>query len=482
MAARPRRTSGPPKLEGKRVVVIGAARSGLALTRFLVARGASVVLTDLRGAGELGPEVAGLRRSGVELQLGGHDVPTLLGADLVAVSPGVPLAAPPLAEARRKGARIVAEVELASRFLRGTLIGISGSNGKSTTTALTAHLLSGAGLRAIACGNLGTPLSDLIESDAPDRHYVVELSSFQLEGIDTLRPRIAVLLNLSPDHQDRYPDARAYYAAKRRIFLNQRRFDHAVLNRDDPTVWRSAGSLRARVHPFSRAAPPPGGAGISGGRIVLRPRGRKGGEVPIGAIPLFGDHNLDNAMAALLVADICGVPTERAAAAIRSFRALPHRLERVAEVGGVAYFNDSKATNVGATRSSLASFPGGVVLILGGRDKGGDFRGLVPAIRERVTHLVLMGESRDRIAEQVGEVVPTTRVEGMAEAVEAARQAAPPRGVVLLAPGCASFDRYAGFEQRGDDFRRRVLALAARGAAGPGSGALPGRAPSATAC
>ncbi|PYS96113.1 MAG: UDP-N-acetylmuramoyl-L-alanine--D-glutamate ligase [Acidobacteria bacterium] len=449
----------PPKLAGSRVVVVGGARSGVALTRFLLSRQASVVLTDTRPATALGPEVAALGREGATLQLGGHDEASFLQADFIAVSPGVPLGIPPLARAKRQGVRVVAEVEVASWFLKGILIGITGTNGKSTTTALTAHILAHAGLKATACGNIGTPLTDLIARDAPDHYYVVELSSFQLEGIETFRPWIAALLNLSPDHQDRYSDPLAYYQAKCRVFVNQGAADHAILNRDDAEVWGLASTLRARMHAFSRTLDLPEGACLKDRSIVVRRQGRELRGVPLETVPLFGAHNVENVMAALLIADLCGVPLPKAAQGVGAFKGLPHRLEKVRDLHGVAYFNDSKATNVGATAKSLLSFPGKVVLILGGKDKGGSFAELLPLIRERVAHLVLMGQARETIAAQLGPVLPTTLVATMAEAIEAARAAAPPGGVVLLAPACASFDQYSGFEARGEDFRRRVLAL-----------------------
>ena len=451
--------TGPRNLDGARVVVVGAARSGLALSRLLLKERASVVLTDVRPAEALGPETARLARDGVTLQAGGHRPEAFKGADLVAVSPGVPLSIEPLAQARRKGVPVLAEVEVASWFIKGILIGITGTNGKSTTTSLAAHLLAHAGLKAIACGNLGTPLSALVDEDAPDRYYVVELSSFQLEGIETFRPWVAVLLNLAPDHQDRYPAPMAYYQAKCRIFLNQGPADHAVLNRDDPEVRGLERSVRARVHPFSRLADLADGACLHQETIIVRRQGREIRVMPVSAVPLFGVHNLENVMAALLITDLCGVPMPKAAQGVASFRGLPHRLEKVRDVGGVAYYNDSKATNVGATRQSLLSFPGKVVLILGGKDKGGDFESLAPLVRERVAHLVLMGQARDAIAAQIGPIVPQTRVATMAEAVAAARVAAAPGSVVLLAPACASFDQYSGFEERGLDFRRIVLGL-----------------------
>jgi UDP-N-acetylmuramoylalanine--D-glutamate ligase len=445
---------------GSRIVVVGAARSGTALTRFLLARRAVVVLTDRRPAEAFGAEVAALGRDGAELQLGGHDETSFLRADLIAVSPGVPLDAPPLAAARRRGIRVVTEVELASWFIKGIVIGITGTNGKSTTTALTAHLLQEAGLKAEACGNLGTPLVDLIPHDEPDRHYVVELSSFQLEGIESLRPRIAALINLSPDHQDRYAGVRDYYAAKGRIFMNQEAADHAILNRDDAEVSALAPTLRSRVSFFSRRdCDLADGAFIDRDSVVLRREGRDERVLPLSGVPLIGGHNLENVMTALLIADLSGAPAARAAAAVGTFRGLPHRLEMVAEIGGVTFYNDSKATNVGATARSLASLRGPVVLILGGRDKGGAFEDLAPLIRDRVAHLILMGEARDAIATRLGPLAPTTRVDDMAAAFDAALRAATPGSVVLLAPACASFDQYDGFEARGDDFRRRVMAL-----------------------
>ncbi len=448
-----------PRLRDARVVVVGAAKSGLSLARFLLGAGARVTLTDARPATELAPEAGALAARGATLELGGHRGETFLSADLIAVSPGVPLSIAPLARARREGVRIVAEVEVASWFLKGTIVGITGSNGKSTTTALAGHILSRAGLDAIACGNLGTPLTEMIEGDGPGRTYVVELSSFQLEGIETFRPHIAVLLNLTPDHQDRYPDMPAYYDAKMRLFMNQTAADHALLGRDDPEVMARIDRVRARRHFFSRQGEVESGAFVSGDAVVLRRDGRDRRVMPLADLPLFGVHNRENVLAALLVADLCGVPVAKAADGVRSFRGLPHRLEKVADRAGVAWFNDSKATNVGATIQSLRSFERGVVLILGGKDKGGAFADLVPLIRGRVAHLILVGQARESIRAQIGAAAPITMAGDLVEAVEAARKVAPEGGVVLLAPGCASFDQYSGFEARGDHFRRLVQSL-----------------------
>ncbi|HKQ97593.1 MAG TPA: UDP-N-acetylmuramoyl-L-alanine--D-glutamate ligase, partial [Candidatus Polarisedimenticolia bacterium] len=417
-----------------------------------------------RPAAELGPETTALRSAGVALETGGHTQATFTGADLVAVSPGVPLTIAPIAAARRHGVRVVAEVEVASWFLRGTLIGITGSNGKSTTTALAGHLLASAGLDAVACGNLGTPLSSLVATDDPKRHYVVELSSFQLEGIETFRPAIAALLNLSPDHQDRYPTMRDYYDAKARIFMNQGPADHAILNADDPEVTARFGAVRARRWLFSRHDPVEDGAQVADGWVVLRRGGRDTRVMRVADLPLFGRHNEENVLAALLIADRSGVSPERAADGVRSFRGLPHRLELVRTLDGVRWFNDSKATNVGATEKSLLSFENGVVLILGGKDKGGKFEELEPLLRGRVTHLILLGKARETIRRALGDVVPTTLVEDLHAAVAAALTQVRPGGVVLLAPACASFDQYSGFEARGEHFRKLVGALPGGGA------------------
>jgi UDP-N-acetylmuramoylalanine--D-glutamate ligase len=453
-------TSHAPDLRGARVVVAGAAKSGVALARFLLSRGAKVTISDKRQARDLGPEVAALAKEGAVFEFGHHDEKTFASADLVVVSPGVPLAIAPIAAARKAGVRVVAEVEVASWFLEGTLVGITGSNGKSTTTSLAGHILAHAGKNAVACGNLGTPLIEMVEDDSPDRVYAVELSSFQLEGIETFRPHIAVLLNLSPDHQDRYPDMPAYYAAKGRIFMNQAASDHAILNQDDPEVLKLARGITARRHHFSRGGAVQEGAYVREGRdIVLVENGRPTVVMPLHDLPLFGVHNQENVLAALLASRLCGITAAQAADGIRSFRGLPHRLEKVRDLDGVAWFNDSKATNVGAVAPSVRSFAGDVVLIMGGKDKGGAFADLEPLIRERVTTLILLGQARESIARQIGPVVPTLLVAGMDEAVPAARAAAKPGGVVLLAPGCASFDQYSGFEARGDHFRRLVSDL-----------------------
>jgi len=449
------------RVSGLKFVVVGAGRSGASLARFLLDRGGEVVLTDDRSE-ILDPTVAELQGRGARLALGGHDEALLRTADRVLVSPGVPLTLPAIQAARSTGVPVWGEIEFASRHLKGKIIGITGTNGKSTTTTLTGLLLQEGGLDATACGNLGTPLIEMVSEDSESRTYVVELSSFQLEGIETFRPDIAVLLNVAPDHQDRYPDHAAYRAAKGRIFENQRAADAAILNRDDPETFAFAPSLAARLSLFSRQERVADGACVEGGQVVTRRDGKTRPILPLDAIPLVGVHNLENVLASVAVADLCGVPPERMAKTIRSFRGLPHRMELVEEIDSVRYYNDSKATNVAATARSLESFPGGVILILGGKDKGGDFASLLPLIVQRAAGLVLMGKARDAIAKQLGEPVPTRKVHTMQEAISAARELASAGQVVLLAPACASFDAYRNFEERGDDFKSRVAELARR--------------------
>src|SRR5437867_3966600 len=443
-----------------RYLVVGAGRSGIALVRFLLDLGGQVVLTDVRTEGH-GAEVMELSRRGARLALGGHDEADFTEADRVLVSPGVPLTLPAIQAARVKGVKVWGEIEFASHFLKGKIIGITGTNGKSTTTSLTSLLLSEAGLDAVACGNLGTPLIAMASLDSTKKHYVVELSSFQLEGVETFRPDVAVLLNVAPDHQDRYPDHAAYRAAKGRIFENQRATDAAVLNRDDPQTFAFAPGLKARLSQFSRKVTVTDGACVESGMVTLRRSGSSRPILPVADIPLVGVHNLENVLASITIADLCGVPAASMARTLKGFKGLPHRIELVGEVGSVRYYNDSKATNVAAAARSLESFPRGVILILGGKDKGGDFASLLPAIRERAAGLVLMGKAREALAAQLGAPVPTRKVETMAQAVAAAREMASPGQVVLLAPACTSFDAYHNFEERGEDFRRKVQDLVA---------------------
>jgi len=454
---------------------MGLGLSGRAAAGFLARRGVRVVAADAKPPESLEGSLSGLDELGATLRLGpgpASQPAVFTGCDIVIVSPGVAPEAAPLAGARRSGIPLIAEVELASRFLRGVLLGITGSNGKSTVTALVGHILEQAGRSARVCGNIGTALTAVAEADlvldeaeAREVHYVVELSSFQLEGIETLRPRIAALLNLSPDHQDRYEAPADYYAAKARIFMNQVGDDIAVINWDDAHARAAAERLMSRLFPFSLTQDLEEGAVLSGDSLRLRRRGSDEEIMKAGDVPLAGRHNLENVLAAASIAAHCEVPLERIARAVSTFRGLPHRLERVAEIDGVSWYNDSKATNVGSTVRAVEAFDRPIVLLLGGRDKGGDFEALRAVLAEktpRLRGLVAFGEAGSDIARRVDGVAPATRLCGsLAQAVEEARRLAEAGDVVLLAPGCASFDAYTGFDARGEDFRSLVAGPAA---------------------
>jgi len=453
--------------------VMGLGLSGVAAAGFLARRGAEVVAADAKTRESLPAEALALEKIGVRLAAGPASAGVFRGCEVVIASPGVPPDAPQLAGARAAGIPILAEVELASRYLRGVMVGITGSNGKSTVTRLTGEILKSAGVPARVCGNIGRPLTSTVEEDLalPDGearrvHYVVELSSFQLEGIERLSPRVAVLLNLSPDHQDRYETMDDYYAAKSRLFMNQRGDDIAIVNWDDPVSHRVAANLTARLFPFSLTQDLEEGAVLSRGKLVLRGGGKDEAIMAASAVPLKGKHNLENVLAAAAAAFHCGVRGEAISGAVAAFKGLPHRLEFVIEVAGVSYYNDSKATNVGSTLRALEAFHTPVVLLLGGYDKGGDFQPLGAAMTAepwKVRALVTFGKAGRDIAGRLEAAAPRTALAGSLEdAVRAAAGLARAGDAVLLSPGCASYDAYTGFEQRGEHFRAIARKLASQ--------------------
>lgn len=459
-------------LPWKKAGVMGLGLSGTAASGFLARRGVAVVAADSKPLEELSAEARALKRLGVTIAAGpgrGSDRGVFAGCDVVVTSPGVPGTVPPLEGARAAGAPIIAEVDLAARHLRGALIGITGSNGKSTVTALTGRILQIAGVPSRVCGNIGTPLMQVVEEDLslPDEEaravrYVVELSSFQLEGIERMQPRVAVLLNLSPDHQDRYPDSSAYYAAKARLFMNQRGDDVAVVNWDDAGAREVSERLTARLFPFSLAQDLEEGAVVHDGRVVLRRGTAEEPVMEVSRIRLPGRHNLENALAASAAAAHCGAGAAAIAEGLASFRGLPHRLEFVGEAAGVAYYNDSKATNVGAAARAIEAFDVPIVLLMGGYDKGGDFESLAPVVSApgRLRALVTFGEAGGEIASRLeGSAPGTVRSASLEEAVSAAAGCARPGDIVLLAPACASFDAYGGFAERGEHFRSIVQGM-----------------------
>ncbi len=443
--------------EWRRVAVYGLGLSGLAAARLLRSLGAEVVGLDRRPTaeldlGELAADAAFAARLGSEPEAPPE------GVDGVVVSPGVPPDRPLLAEARRRGIPVIAEVELAFPFLKGPVVAITGSNGKSTTTALTGALLASQGFAAVVCGNIGVPLSSCVAGPA-GRIFVTELSSFQLEGVVTLRPRAAALLNVTPDHLDRHRGMGSYAAAKAAVFARQTADDVAVLNADDPLVAGLAVAARHRV--FSRRGPVADGCYLDAGRVLEAGAGAPERELfRTGDLPLAGVHNLENAMAAALLARAMGAEPARLREGLAGFRGLPHRLERIGERAGVVFYDDSKGTNTGATVKSLEGFPDGSVhLILGGLGKGTDPRDLREAVASKARRLYLIGQTAAEFARALGDLAPFEMAGTLDRAVAAAAERAAPGEIVLLSPACASFDQYRNYSERGEHFRRLVAAL-----------------------
>jgi UDP-N-acetylmuramoylalanine--D-glutamate ligase len=443
---------------GARVVVVGGGRSGLAAASLLTARGARVALTDVRPTL---PDETRLRAAGVDLALGGHPAELFEPADLVVVSPGVPWNLPILERVRRSGTTVIGEIELAWRFLKGRVIAVTGTKGKSTTTTLLGRMLAEEGLKAIAGGNLGLPLSAQVAESTADAIHVVEVSSFQLEAIETFRPWIAVLLNVSADHLDRHATFEEYVQAKGRVFENQQAGDWVVVNADDPPALALAGATRARTRRFALETPLDDGIVVSGGYITDRSAAGALPLVPLGSVRLLGRHLVSDVLAAAAAARLAGVSPEAMTRAVSSFTGLEHTLEPVAEIDGVRFVNDTKATNIEAARRSIESFAHGVVPIIGGRYKGGDFRHLRGPVADRVTAIIAIGESRALVKDALGDLVPVHEALSMHDAVVAAKVAAPPGGTVVLAPACSSFDMFTDYAERGRVFKEEVRRLAA---------------------
>jgi UDP-N-acetylmuramoylalanine--D-glutamate ligase len=444
-------------VRGKRVTVAGAARSGMAASELLARRGAHVTLSDVRA------DVAGtdaLTALGVALELGGHRTETFTNADLVVTSPGVPPDQPAIAAARTRGVPIIGELELASRWLRGRIVAITGTKGKSTTTELTGRILEAAGFKVTVGGNIGSPLSAQVTDSTPETVHVVEASSFQLEQIDTFHPWIAVLLNFSADHLDRHPTVEAYGAAKARVFENQVADDWAVINADDPSVLELARKGRARTWLFGRRAPISRGTVVEDGWIVDRRRDGPVRLVPLDAIHLLGPHLVSDVMAAATVGAIAGAAPPAMTAAVESFHGLEHAMELVAEIDGVRFVNDSKATNVEAALRSIESFGAGLVPIVGGRFKGGDLRLLREPLKARARAVVAIGEATPLVREALMGAVEVHEAGSLEDAVRRAFSLARPAGVVLLAPACSSFDMFRDYADRGRKFKENVLKLA----------------------
>jgi len=439
-----------------RAVVVGAARSGIAAAGLLAKRGAAVTLTEMRDAIDGAPA---LRAAGVALELGGHRPETVAAADLVVLSPGVPADLPVLDAARRRGVEVIGELELAWRWIRGPVIAVTGTKGKSTTTTLVGRMLEAAGRTVLLGGNIGVPLSAQVDQSTADTVHVVEASSFQLETATTFRPWIAVWLNVTDDHLDRHPDVRAYADAKARIFANQTADDWAVVNADDPLVMARSTGIAARLVPFALSGRIADGVLVDGEWIVRRTAAGADRLAPVAAVELPGRHMLANVLAATAAASLAGCAPAAMGGALRGFRGLPHVMEPAGEIGGVRFVNDSKATNVEAARRSIESFPRGVVAIVGGRFKGGDLGELRGPLAAHGKAVVAIGEAAPLVRRALGDLLPIVDAGSMREAVERGYAAAAPEGVVLLAPACASFDWFRDYAERGETFKREVLRL-----------------------
>ena len=444
-------------VHGQHVVVLGGGRSGIAAVDLLVSRGARVTLADT--ASEL-RHAERLRAIGVAVELGPHRPALLSGADLIVLSPGVPPEQDAIRAAREAGVKVIGEVELASRWLSGQILAVTGTKGKSTTTTLTARMLQEAGADVTAGGNLGVALSAQVSGSRASSWHVVEVSSFQLEGIETFHPRIAVLLNLSADHQDRHTSMAEYGAAKARIFMNQTAEDWAVVNADDPAALALAARGRARRCDFALDTPLTEGITVEDGVIVRRQHGDRQPLLPVTSVLLPGRHLLSDVLAAAAASSVAGVPPDAMRRAVEGFHGLEHALERVGEVGGVRFINDSKATNIAAARRAIESFDEGVIAIIGGRFKGGRFEDLREAAADRLDAVVAIGEAQPLIRAALEDVVPVHEASSMDAAVRRAFALAEPGGVVLLAPACSSFDMFEDYADRGRAFKVAMRQLA----------------------
>ncbi len=441
--------------QNKRIVVIGAGLSGQALVRFLVERGATVALSDQRKREDI-VGIETIQDLPVRFDLGGHTLELFEQADLVAVSPGVPLDCKPLQLAASCGIPLLGEVEIASRELDVPIIGVTGTNGKSTTTSLIGEIMQAWGKNYFIGGNLGTPLVEACNSDIEG--VVVELSSFQLETIDQFRPAISLLLNLSSDHLDRYADLESYYQAKLEIFRNATADDFAVLNADDPDVQRLTTDIKATKVWFSAKGRLVEGMSRFGDKLVWSWNGADT-QLPLSEFKLSGEHNIENAMAALIPLLLLGCPAELAWQAVCSFSGLDHRMQLVRQVNGVDWYNDSKGTNVGSVVKSLSGFGSGVTLIAGGKDKGGDYSPLRPLLEQKVARLILIGEAAQRMAAELAGCCEIRLAASLESAVQQAYETTVSGGAVLLSPACSSFDMFTNYQVRGYEFERLVKQL-----------------------
>jgi len=448
-------------LKDKRALVVGLGKSGVASALFLKSRGARVTVSDAKPEAELRNEILVLLEHGIAIETGGHGDRTFRGQDLIVVSPGVPYDAPQLVQARNLAETVIGEIELAAEFLPGPIAAITGANGKTTTTTLAGEIVTAGGFTTLVGGNIGTPAITFVDKATADTWTVLEVSSFQLETIVTFRPKIAAILNITPDHLDRHKTFTNYVNAKARIFENQGPGDFTVLNADDPATAALADRTRGQIFWFSRKKEVPKGAYVYDGRIVFRDRLGQREIMLVSEIPLKGAHNLENVLAGISIGALVGCEPAQIRESIRRFKAVEHRLEFVAKVAGVDYFNDSKATNVDATIKALESFPANIHLILGGKDKGSDYTVLNDLLRGRVKRVYTIGAAAAKIESQIRGAADVVHAETLESAIRKASESAQPGDIVLLAPACASFDQFKSYEHRGQVFKEIVHSMAA---------------------
>jgi UDP-N-acetylmuramoylalanine--D-glutamate ligase len=460
------------ELKNKRVLVVGLGKSGLAAALFLRDRGARVTVSDTRSAAALANEIPALLDAGIMVESGGHGLLTFRRQDLIVVSPGVPLETPEVSQAQSFGLPVIGELELASRFLDGTIVAVTGSNGKTTTTSLIGKILLDSGLPTQVGGNIGLPVIELIPQSRPETWNVLEVSSFQLETVVEFKPKIALVLNITPDHLDRHKTFANYAAAKAKITARQDESDFLILNAEDKESQMvaaaqfsrpggSTGRTRAQIFWFSNRRPVKQGAFVHGESVFFLPN--EGGKaepiLPVAEIPLKGAHNVENVLAAVCAARLAGVDAATIRGAVKTFQAVEHRLELVRSRRGVEFYNDSKATNVDATLKAVASFPAGIHLILGGKDKDSDYSQMAALLEERVQVVYTIGSAAEKIERQLEGVVKIVQANTLDIAVQRAAEAAVPGDTVLLAPACSSFDQFQNYEHRGLVFRELVQQL-----------------------
>ena len=451
-------------LKGRKALVVGLAKTGISTAKFLMAQGAVVTTTDMLPASKI-KGIDDLQGTGINVETGGHSVKNFLNADLIVLSPGVPPQIEPLKEARRKGIEIISEIELAYNFIKEPIVAIAGTNGKTTTTTLIGKIFEDAGKAAFVGGNIGLPLIEYVLSEQPAEYLIVEVSSFQLEGVRNFRPHVAILLNITEDHLDRYASFQEYAAAKFRLFENMNKGDYAIVNIDDPVIKSHVPNLKSQlinVIPFSSSKALKQGIYYQDGSIVYSVGGNEE-TYPTRDFKLKGIHNIENIMAAIAAVKACAIPMGVILKTIEGFKGLPHRMELIRELNGVSYYNDSKGTNIGALQKSLEGLSSPVILIAGGKDKGGDYTALNDLIKSKIKLLILLGEAKDKIRDAFKGFTDIVMVESLKQAVRTAYNRAENGDVVLLSPACSSFDMFKDYKERGEIFRKEVMRLEVRG-------------------